>query len=128
MATNKTVTVNVPIEVRKTGPDEYQLMFTDGNWSFPYSEDQARLSAQDGYPGPRAIVQAIDSGAFADPLPSSVGAHIYNPELKVHFLLTDSGDRCWASSQVFEHVLWHTAEEVQSYGEFEVMYDPEAQS
>lgn len=121
----KTVTIDVLIKVRKNGPDEYQFRFPGDDWSSSHSEARARYNAGRGFPGARAIVQAIDSGVFVDPLPTAEGAHIYNPALKIHFFLTDSGDRCWASSHVFEDVLWHTPEQVQSYGPFEVLYDPE---
>ena len=124
----KTVTIDVPIEVRKTGPDKYEYTLADGLWFGTYSEASARRYAEDGSPGARAIVQAIDSGAFVDPLPTAEGAHVYNHESNVHFFRTDTAHRCWGSSRMFKGLLWHTPELVQSYGPFEVLYDPEAKS
>lgn len=115
-------TVNVPMEVLKTGPDEYQFATPGSAWSVVYTEALARTGSS---AGARAIVQAIDSGAFADPLPTAVGAHIYNPELKVYFMHLED---VWASSHVVRGLAFHTDEQVQSYGPFEVLYDPEAQS
>lgn len=118
----KTVTIDVPIEVRKIEPDAYQYGFPDDGWSAARPGSVWREASSHGA---RAIVQAIDSGAFVDPLPTAEGAHIYNPALKAHFFRADSGDRCWGSTRQVKGVLWHTAEQVQSYGPFEVLYDPE---
>lgn len=118
----KTVTIDVSIEVRKVGPDLYQHRASDGVLSKAHPENFWR---EVDTHSARAIVQAIDSGAFADPLPTAEGAHIYNPRSKVHFFLTDASDRCWGSSHIFRSQLWHTPEQVESYGPFEVLYDPE---
>lgn len=124
--TDKTAIIDVPIEVRKTGQDEYQCGYLNGGWSAARPESVWRAALSHGA---RAIVQAIDSGAFADPLPTAEGAHVYNPELKVHFFLTEGDDEVpWISSHALNGRYWHTPEQVQSYGPFEVLYDPEAQS
>jgi len=124
----KTVTIDVPIEVRKTGPDLYRFKYHNGDWSTYVTEaDARRLTAGSAFMV--AIVQAIDSGAFVDPLPTAEGAHIYNPGSKVHFIRSDEDDDTpWISSRDLDARYWHTPEQVKSYGPFEVLYDPEAQS
>lgn len=121
----KTVTINVPVEVRKNGTDDYEFAYPGGIWSGPLSEAQVRRNAREGYAGARAIVQAIDSGAFVDPLPTAEGALIYNPELKVHFFRASAYAASWISSSLVDAHHWHSPEQVQSYGPFEVLYDPE---
>ena len=123
----KTVTIDVPIEVRKTGPDAYQHRSPGGDWSASFPESEWRSAPN--YFGARAIIQAIDSGAFADPLPTAVGVSIYNPELKIHFMRTGrSVINHWVSTEGVRGEYFHTDEMVLSYGPFEVLYDPEAQS
>lgn len=122
----KTATVDVPIEVRKTGPDEYQYRLAEDGWSGSRPESGWRTSET---PGARAIVQAIDSGAFADPLPTATGVHVRIPEAGTFVLArTLYGDISWLSPNMHAGLMWHASEQVQSYGPFEVLYDPEAQS
>jgi len=122
----KTVTIDIPIEVRKTGPDEYQYRLPGDDWSGARPESYWRRRV---FPEARAIVQAIDSGAFVDPLPTAANSAVYIKAVDAVFTLcADEGGAAWSSTRWLNDRRWHTPEQVQSYGPFEVLYDPEAQS
>lgn len=130
MTKTKTVTVDVPIEVRKSGPDEYRVrLTTDGYWSGIFSEAQARNNARLGYAGALAIVQAIDSGEFVEPLPIATNTLIHIKGVGTFVRVEDGATTLtWFSTTEVNGRFEHTSAEVQTYGPFEVLYDPEAKS
>lgn len=129
MTKTKTVAVDVPIEVRKSGPDEYRFKFADGPWSGHFSEAQARRDAQRGFLGSRAVVQAIDSGEFVEPLPIATNTLIHIKGVGTFVRVEDGATTLtWFSTTEVQGRFEHTSAEVQTYGPFEVLYDPEAQS